>query len=92
MIPKSVLFYWSKGAEVRRSIIKFIHESNLQNKPCFLNILSTTFKMSHTGMKKHIDLLTEEGFVILINPGGKPVYLKLTEKGQNILKELGIIL
>lgn len=88
MIPKSVLFYWSKGAEVRRNIIKFIYESNLQNKPCFLNILSIKFKMSHTGMKKHIDLLIEEKYVKAINLGGKPIYLEMTDKGREMLKEL----
>lgn len=90
MIPKSILFYWSKSAEVRRNIIKFIHKCNRQNKPCFLNILSDNFKMSHTGMKKHVDLLIEEGYIKPINPGGKPIYIELTQKGQKILKELDL--
>lgn len=88
MIPKSVLFYWSKGAEVRRRVIRLIHEYNRQNKPCFLNVLSKNFEMSHAGMKKHVDLLIEEGYVGAVNPGGKPVYLELTPKGQEILREL----
>lgn len=89
MIPKSVLFYWSRGAEVRRKIVISVDECNRQNKPCFLNLLSARFGMSHAGMKKHVDLLIGEGYVAAINPGGKTVYLELTEKGIQILREFG---
>ena len=32
-------------------------------------------------MKKHIDLLIEEGYIEQVNPKGKPIFLKLSEEG-----------
>lgn len=88
MLPKTILFYWSKGADTRRKIIKSTHECEKKNKPCFLNILAKKFNLTHVAVKKHVDLLIEEKFIEPINPSGKPVYLRLTSSGKEILKEL----
>lgn len=88
MLPKSVLFYWSKGADMRRKIIKFVHECEKENKPCFLNIIARKFGLTHAAVKKHIDLLIEEKYIKQINPKGKPVYLKLTKPGKDVIMEL----
>lgn len=87
MIPKSVLFYWSKGAETRRNLIRFIGNSNLKSKPCFINLIAGEFSLSHVAVKKHVDLLTSEGYISPINPEGKPVYLELTEMGRELYNE-----
>jgi DNA-binding MarR family transcriptional regulator len=88
MISKTILFYWSKGADTRRKIIRFIYKCEKKNKPCFLNSLAKKFNLTHVAIKKHIDLLIEEKFIESINPSGKPVYLKLTNSGKEIVKEL----
>ena len=87
MIPRSILFYWSKGAEVRRGLIRYIGECNSKGEPCFLNLLAKALNLSHVAVKKHLDLLTSEGYIQPINPKGKPVYLGLTETGRTMYEE-----
>jgi len=87
MIPESIIFYWGKGADVRRKILTTINQLNKKNKPCFLNIISKNLKLSHVAIKKHLSLLLEEGYVSQINPKGKPIYLQLTKKGKGIVKK-----
>jgi len=84
---KAVLFYFSKGAQIRVRIIKLIGLHNQKNKPIFLNMLARKLRMSHVAMKKHIELLMEYGYIKTVNPDGKPVYLKLTKKGKEIATE-----
>jgi len=84
---KTILFYWSKGATIRREIIRIISECERKDKPCFLNFLAKELRLSHVAAKKHLDILIEYGFVKIINPKGKPHYLKLTKKGQGVIKE-----
>ncbi len=81
MIPRSMLFYWSKGAEIRRNIIILIGSCNRRDEPCFLNQIAREVDLSHVAIKKHIDLLISEGYIRPINPEGKPVYLELTRMG-----------
>jgi len=87
MLPKSILFYWSKGAGMRREIIKIVGRCKNNNKPCFLNLIARKLKMSHVAVKKHLDLLIGEGYIKQINPNGKPVYLQLRKKGKDVLEE-----
>ena len=84
---KSILFYWSKGAEMRVRILFEINKSNNSNKPCYLNLLSKKIGLTHAAVKKHLDLLVEENYVKEINPKGKPVYLELSKKGLEVLNE-----
>lgn len=87
MISKSILFYWSKGAELRRKIIRLVKSCEEKNKPCFLNSLAKELKITHVAVKKHLDLLLEEEYVEPLNPKGKPIYLKLTKAGNELHKE-----
>lgn len=85
---KTILFYWSKGADVRRKIIKIIKKCKENNEPCFLNMIASKVGLTHVGVKNHLDLLIDEGYVEIMNPDGKPHYLRLTKKGESIYKEL----
>jgi DNA-binding transcriptional ArsR family regulator len=89
-MSKSILFYWSKGAETRIKILSEIYKCNKKNKACYLNSLSEKLGLSHVAVKKHLDLVLEEKYIKEINPEGKPVYLKLTDKGMDVLKEFKI--
>ena len=84
---KTILFYWSKGADTRVRILKEIRKCNIGNAPCYLNTIAANMKLSHVGIKKHIDILVEEGYISVINPGGKPLFLELTGKGKEVLDE-----
>ncbi len=84
---KTILFYWSKGAQTRRKLIREISNCEKAGKPCYLNVLSEALGASHVAVKKHLDLLVEEGYVQVINPGGKPHYLKLTGEGSKVVEE-----
>ena len=84
---KTILFYWSKGADTRRTLIRLIADCEREGEACYLNLLAEKIKLSHVAIKKHLDLMVEEGYVKILNPGGKPVYIALTPKGIDILKE-----
>jgi predicted ArsR family transcriptional regulator len=85
---KTILFYWSKGADVRRKIIKIIKEAQGKNEPIFLNRIASILELTHVTVKVHLDLLVEEGYVSVINPEGKPHFLNLTKKGEGLYREL----
>ncbi len=84
---KTILFYWSKGSDTRRKLISIIAQSEREGDACYLTVLSDKLKLSHVAIKKHIDLMIDQGYIRILNPGGKPVYLVLTEKGIGALKE-----
>ena len=84
---KTILFYWSKGAEMRVKIIKFIADCERKDEPCYINSIAEKLGMSHVAIKKHVDLMLEEKYLSIVNPGGKPHFLVLTEAGIEILNE-----
>ena len=85
---KTILFYWSKGADTRRSIVRLMAGCGRKGRPCYLNTLAKKLKLSHVAVKKHVGLLLDEGYVKIMNPGGKPAFLELTEKGQVVFREI----
>ena len=72
---------------MRVRILNEIDKCAKKGEPCYLNILAAKLGLSHVAVKKHLDLMVEEGFVLELNPGGKPVYLSLTQKGNEVLDE-----
>jgi predicted ArsR family transcriptional regulator len=84
---KTILFYWSRGADTRVRILKKIGSCSAKGQGCYLNTIAASLKLSHVGIKKHLDLLVEEGYVKAVNPGGKPVFLELTHRGRDVLGE-----
>ena len=88
MISRSVLFYWSKGADTRRRILSVTRELNENKEPCFINVLSEKLELSHVAIKKHVELLVEEKYIKQMNPNGKPIYLELTKTGREVLDEI----
>ena len=85
---KTILFYWSKGSETRRAIIRIIAQCEKEKIGCYLNLIAERLKLTHVATKKHLDLLIDEKYVKVLNPDGKPNYLSLTPKGTEILTEL----
>ncbi|VVB98298.1 Uncharacterised protein [uncultured archaeon] len=85
---KTILFYWSKGAETRRSILRLIAACERTGKPCYINTLAEKLKLSHVAIKKHTDLMMDEKYIKIKNPGGKPAFLGLTQKGTEMADEL----
>ncbi len=86
-MDKTILFYWSKGAATRVKILNVAHLCNKNKEPCFLQQIADKLKISRVGIKKHIDLLIENGYLKGVNPKGKPVYLELAPAGNAILRE-----
>ena len=84
---KSILFYWGKGAGIRVKILNSIQKRNKREKPCFLSEIARDVNLSHVAVKKHLDLLIEDSYIAALNPGGKPTYIELTNKGLEVLKE-----
>ena len=86
-MSKTILFYWSKGAQMRVKLLNWIAKCIKKGEPCYLNVLAKKVNLSHVAVKKHLDLLLEEEYIKEINPNGKPVYLDLTAKGKDVLAE-----
>jgi len=84
---KTILFYWSKGSDTRVRMIRVIAECEREGKPCYLNLIAQKLSLSHVALKRHLDILIKYEYVEILNPGGKPVYLALTPKGIEVLKE-----
>lgn len=84
---KTILFYWSKGSDTRRKLIRLIAEFERRSEPCYLNLLAEKLGLSHVAIKKHLDLLIEQGYVRVLNPGGKPLFLSLSPLGIEVLRE-----
>ncbi|VVC01450.1 Uncharacterised protein [uncultured archaeon] len=84
---KTILFYWSRGAETRVRLLKLIEKTEKKGGACYLNTLARQLRLSHVAIKKHLDLLVEGKYVRILNPKGKPHYLALTEEGKRTAKE-----
>ncbi len=84
---KSVLFYWSKGAELRRRLVATMAKECRGKRACYLSKLAGILGVSHVALKKHVDLLVENGFIKHMNEGGKPVFLELTPEGKKLARE-----
>jgi DNA-binding MarR family transcriptional regulator len=84
---KTIIFYWSKGALTRIKVVKLIAQCERESKPCYINLIADTLGLSRAALKKHVDVLIKYGYVQILNPGGKPNYLALTQSGLEVLKE-----
>lgn len=86
-MSRTILFYWSKGAQMRVKLLNWIDMCKKKGEPCYLNLLAKKVGLSHVAVKKHLNLLLDEGYIKEINPKGKPVYVELTVKGEQVLSE-----
>ncbi|VVB99837.1 Uncharacterised protein [uncultured archaeon] len=84
---KTILFYWSRGADTRVKLMLLIAKSEKSGKPCYINTLAAALKLSHVAIMKHLELLIDEKYVKILNPGGKPQYLALTPEGKKVARE-----
>lgn len=83
---ESVIFLYSKGGTLRRRIIQFLYKERNKMMLHYLSTLSDEIGISKPAMKKHVDSLTEFGYIDKVNPGGNPTFLRLTEKGCETAK------
>lgn len=72
---------------MRRKLVVIMRRCDESKKPCFQSELARRLKLSHVAVLQHIALLEEEGYVRKLNPGGKPAFLALTEKGRKVAEE-----
>ncbi|MFB6242203.1 MAG: helix-turn-helix domain-containing protein [Candidatus Nanosalina sp.] len=84
-MDESVLFYFSKGSDTRREIVRVVEEK--EDEGIYLNKLAEELDLSHVAVRKHLELLLENSYLEYINPEGKPKYLELTEKGERVLED-----
>ena len=78
---ESVIFLHSKGADKRRDILKILYYQSQNKEMHCITCLAKKFKVSKVTMKETIDGLIKLMYIEKINPLGKPIFLKLTEKG-----------
>ena len=84
---ESVIFLHSRGAELRRKIIRSLYlQENEKIRYCS-STLARKSSISKVAMKKHIDYLVYLGYIDKINPMGKPIFLRLTPKGSKTAKK-----
>jgi predicted ArsR family transcriptional regulator len=83
----TILFLHSKGAQTRRKLVQLLYHETKNNYLHTITTLSSELGISKVAVKKHVDYLTYLGYVDKMNPKGKPVFLRLTEKGTIIAKK-----
>jgi len=84
---KTILFYWSRGADTRVKLIKLMAKCEKTGSACYVNTLARKLGVSHVAVMKHLGLLIDEKYVRVLNPGGKPQFLALTAEGKKIDRE-----
>lgn len=89
-MDETVLFYLADGGDIRLEILRLIQEAEQNNDGMYLNRLADELDMSHVGVRNHLQLLIEEGYVSYKNPDGKPKFLEITDEGKRVLEEESI--
>jgi DNA-binding transcriptional ArsR family regulator len=90
----SMLLLWSKGAFIRKKILSIIADAQEKNDPIFVSEIAKIYNVqigNHvtvSGIRKHIKILLQYGLIYPINKGGRPEYLKLSDKGKNALDQI----
>jgi len=87
----SIIFLHTKGAQTRRRIVQSIYRYEKQSNFHSLTTLTDLFDISKVAVKKHVDNLADLGYIEKINPGGKPIFLRLTDKGTEVAKKYILI-
>jgi DNA-binding MarR family transcriptional regulator len=87
MQMEEIILLYSNGAPIRRKILQLFHTKEKDSWPLCLTSVAGQFDISKVAIKRHVDLLLENGYLEKINPAGKPVYLKLTSKGTETARK-----
>ena len=87
-----IIFLHSKGSETKRKIIKILYQQDKEARIHCLTTLADNLSISKVAIKKHVDYLNYMGYIYKINPNGKPVFLKLTSKGVDVIKKYPYVL
>ncbi|MGM5484707.1 MAG: HTH domain-containing protein [Nanobdellota archaeon] len=84
---ENMIFLYSKGGESRRKIIQELYHQMKERYNNSVSTLAEELEISKVAVKRHVDRLIELGYIEKLNPRGKPIYLELTEKGQETAKK-----
>lgn len=84
---KSILFYWSKGSTTRVKILQSVDDCDKNGQSCFASKIAERLGISHVAVRKHKNILVQNGYLRILNSHGRPEYLTLTEKGKSVLEE-----
>jgi repressor of nif and glnA expression len=90
-----MLFIWTKGAKIRREIIKLMNFLEGNEESIFLSKITEEINkffqektITISVVRFHLKSLIKYGLVQEINKGGKPEYLKLTQEGLDACERL----
>lgn len=85
----SIFFEFSKGAATRRQILSVLGDNNCQMH--YLESMASEFPISKVALKAHIDKMIYHGYIEQINPGSKPVFLRLSRKGKDVASHYSVL-
>ena len=69
-------------SDIKVEILKKLSSQEKENTLNSITSLAKFLSISKVAVKKHIDSLLESKLIEQINPGGKPIFLRLTKKGN----------
>ncbi|MHA2105308.1 MAG: hypothetical protein ACW981_17910 [Candidatus Hodarchaeales archaeon] len=91
----SMLFIWTKGAKIRREIIRVVYGLQKKNESIFLSKITEEINeifqektITISVVRFHLKSLIKYGLIQEINKGGRPEYLKLSQEGLDSYERL----
>ncbi|OLS26384.1 MAG: hypothetical protein HeimC3_09340 [Candidatus Heimdallarchaeota archaeon LC_3] len=91
----SLLFIWTKGAKIRREIVKIVFSYQEKNEAIFLSKITndliekyTEKKVTISLVRFHLKSLEKYNLIESINKGGRPEYLSLTREGLDAFNRI----
>ena len=88
----NLLFKWSKGKEVRINILSIVdtNEGTYISKIASIHNEQTLDSVSRTSIRRHVKKLIKFDLLKVINEGGRPEYLCLSDKGKIAISKLRV--
>lgn len=80
--------YWSRGALSRARILSHAKRCAEKNRPFFETGAAHACRLSVSAAREQVQGMVRRGLLRPLNPGGRPLYMELTEEGRRAEQEM----
>lgn len=84
--------YWSPGARTRARLLRHARRCAEAGRPFYEAGAARACRMSASAARDHIRRMAERGLFRPVNPGGRPLFLEMTEEGRRVEREMDALL
>ncbi len=84
--------YWSRGALSRARLLRHARRCAEEDRPFFETGAARACRMSVSAVREQVQRMARRGLLRPLNPGGRPLYLELTEEGRRAEREMEALL